>query len=150
MTGSLLQRHRAWLLLGSTGLPIVAAALLSFLRSGIASGTAVLVLVVLVVAASATGVRAAGLLAAVAGGVGFDWFLTEPYGTFAISRAEDVETLVLLIVVGVAVTELALWGLRQQAHASRRTGYLDGVLATAETVAEHGPAPQALVSLVND
>lgn len=150
MTGTWLGRHRGWLLLASTGLPVIAAAVLSLLRGAISSGTAVLVLVVLVVAASATGVRAAGILAAVGGGVGFDWFLTEPYGTFAVSRPDDIETLVLLVVVGVAVTELALWGLRQQALASRQTGYLDGVLATAETVAEQSPAPQALVRLVSD
>ena len=38
------------------------------------------------------------------------------------------------MVIGVAVTELALWGRRQQAHAARRSGYLDGVLSAAATV----------------
>lgn len=145
-----LGHYRGWLLLASATVPIVAAALLALVRDGISSGTAVLVLVLLVVAASATGVRAAGILAAVGGGVGFDWFLTEPYGTFTVTRPDDIETLVLLLVVGVAVTELALWGLRQQAAASRHSGYLDGVLATAETVAAQSPAPQDLVRIVND
>ena len=48
-------------------------------------------------------------------GVFFDLFLTQPYGTLAVTNPDDVEALVLLLAVGVAVTELALWGRRQQA-----------------------------------
>ena len=32
------------------------------------------------------------------------------------------------------MTEVALWGRRQQAQASQQRGYLDGVLSTAATV----------------
>ena len=78
----------------------------------------------------------------------FDLFLTEPYGTLAVSNPDDVEALVLLLAVGLAVTELALWGRRQQAGASRRLGYLDGVLSTAEKIAAHDPDRADLVSLV--
>jgi hypothetical protein len=52
-----------------------------------------------------------------------------------VSNPDDVEALVLLLAVGLAVTELALWGRRQQAGSSRPRGYLDGVLSTAEEVA---------------
>lgn len=38
------------------------------------------------------------------------------------------------MLVGIAVTEVALWGRRQQARASQQQGYLDGVLSTAGTV----------------
>ena len=41
----------------------------------------------------------------------------------------------LLLVIGGIVTETALWGLRQQAALSRQSGYVNGVLATAETLA---------------
>ena len=67
--------------------------------------------------------------------IGFDFFLTGPYNSFSIDDRVDVQTAVLLVVVGAAVTEIALWGLRQQARASQEQGYLDGVVGTAATVA---------------
>ena len=41
---------------------------------------------------AATGDRFAGLLAAVSGGVWFDFFLTEPYLRFTIEDRDDIET----------------------------------------------------------
>ena len=48
-------------------------------------------------------------------GVWFDFFLTEPYLRLTIADSDDIETTVLLVLIGVAVTEIALWGHRQQA-----------------------------------
>ena len=124
------------------------AALLSLVRDSVSAAAAVLVLVLVVVAAASTGVRVAGLMAALSSGVFFDLFLTQPYGTLAVDNPDDVEALVLLFAVGVAVTELALWGRRQQAASSRLLGYLDGVLSTAEKVAARDPDPADLVALV--
>jgi hypothetical protein len=45
---------------------------------------------------------------------------------------------VLLLLVGLAVTELAVWGRRQQAFASREAGYLAGIRAAAESGAIGG------------
>jgi K+-sensing histidine kinase KdpD len=84
--------------------------------------------------AAATGIRTAGIVAALSGAVWFDYFLTAPFTTFAITDRADVETAVLLVLVGLAVTEVALWGRRQQARASREQGYLDGVVSTAASV----------------
>ena len=102
-----------------------------------------LVLVLWVVAAAATGDRIAGMLAAVSGGVWFDFFLTEPYRRFTIADPDDVEATVLLVLIGLGVTEIALWGYRQQAGAARRSGYLEGVLGAARVVSEGDtPAPR--------
>ena len=117
--------------------PLATAALLSLVRDSVTAATAVLVLVAVVVAACATGVRAAGLAATLSAVAWFDFFLTEPYNSFTINDANDVEAAVLLLVIGGIVTETALWGLRQEAALSRQTGYLGGVLATAETLAAH-------------
>ena len=106
-------------------------------RESITNATAVLVLVLFVVAMAASGDRLAGVLAALSSGVWFDFFLTEPYQQFVIDDPNDVEAAVLLVLVGAAVTELALWGRRQQDRAGRRAGYLDGVLQTAEIAAGH-------------
>ena len=54
----------------------------------------------------------------------------------------------LLVVIGVIVTEIALWGRREQARAARRSGYLDGVLSTAKSVAEGDTPTSALIDVV--
>ena len=57
---------------------------------------------------------------------------------FAIHDPDDLEVVVLLVIVGAAVGEIALWGLRQGERAARRRGYLDGVLETADLAAAEG------------
>jgi hypothetical protein len=54
---------------------------------------------------------------------------------------------VLLLVIGVAVTEIAVWGRRQHLAASRRAGYLDGISSAAHAVAAGGSA-SALIDQV--
>jgi K+-sensing histidine kinase KdpD len=127
--------------------PAVAAAL-SGLRAQVHSTNAALVLVLVVVAVAAGGSRFAGIVAALSGTVWFDFFLTEPYLTFTIDQREDVETAVLLTATGVLVTELALWGRRQQARASRREGYLTGVLGAAALVAQGEAEPPVVLDFV--
>ena len=91
--------------------------------------------------------RLAGILAAVSAASWFDFFLTQPYERFAITRRADIETTVLLLVIGVAVTEIAVWGRREHAAASRRAGYLDGINAAAQAAAS-GSSPAALIDQV--
>ena len=81
-------------------------------------------------------------------GLWFDFFLTEPYGRFSIADPDQVEAAVLLVAIGLAVTEIALWGYRQQDRAARRSGYLDGVLSTARAVSDGGTPTHALVEVV--
>ena len=114
--------------------PFAACAVLTLFRDSVANTNAALGLVLLIVVAASTGIRAAGLVAALSSAAWFDYFLTAPYIHFAITDRADIETAVLLMLVGAAVSEVALWGRRQQAHASRGQGYLDGVLSTAATV----------------
>ena len=138
------QRHRLAVLVGSFLAPLVACALLTLARDAIDNTNAALILVLLIVGAASTGLRSAGLLAAVSSAAWFDFFLTVPYGRFTIDDRADIETTVLLILVGVAVTEICLWGRRQQAKASRESGYLSGVLSAAEQIGA-GSAPAAAV-----
>lgn len=114
--------------------PLVVAASLAPFRDHVTPATDVLVLVAVVVAFSTTGLRAAGLAAALSAAAGFDFFLTEPYQSFAIHDVNDVEAAALLLVIGALVTETALWGQRADAARAREAGYVDGVLATAESV----------------
>lgn len=79
-------------------------------RHSFANTDAALLLVAGVVAVAALGNRPGGWLAAVSAGIWFDFFLTKPYEHFSITSRTDIETTVLLLVVGVGVTELAVWG----------------------------------------
>ena len=128
--------------------PLVTCAVLSTVRDSVTAATAVLVLVLWVVAAAASGDRPAGVLAALSSGVWFDFFLTEPYLRLTIADSDDVEATALLVLIGVAVTEIALWGRREHGRAARRSGYLEGVLGTARMVSEGDTPASGLIDLV--
>jgi hypothetical protein len=144
-----LVRPRRSVVIGAAAVaPLVACAVLSLFRASIENTNAALVLVLLVVAAAATGIRAAGIVAALSGAAWFDFFLTAPFDHFAIDDPADIETAVLLVLVGLAVTEVALWGRRQQARASRERGYLDGVIGTAASIGAGSTSTASLVERV--
>jgi len=58
---------------------LLACYLLSLIRDTVANTNAALVLVLLVVANAAKGIRLAGIAGALAAAIAFDQFLTEPY-----------------------------------------------------------------------
>lgn len=132
---SFLREHRAATVAAAAAAPLVVASVLALFRDSLTPATDVLVLVAVVVVFCTTGIRAAGLAAVLSAAVWFDFFLTQPYQSFAIKDPNDVEAAVLLLVIGGIVTETALWGQRNEAALSRQVGYIDGVLATAESVA---------------
>jgi K+-sensing histidine kinase KdpD len=113
---------------------LVAVAVVPY-RDEVANTNVALVMVLVIVASAAMGSRAAGPVAAASAALWFDFFLTRPYQQLTITDQADVETTVLLLAVGLGVSELAAWGRRQQALASRETGYLNGIQAAAEAVA---------------
>jgi K+-sensing histidine kinase KdpD len=145
----LVAQRRPWVIAVAAAVPLALCAAIGAAPDSVPDASAAVALVVVIVAASATGIRAAGLCAAVSSAAWFDFFLTQPYRSFAIDSAEDVEVAALLLVVGFAVTELALWGQRQRADLGRQRGYLDGVMATAEAVAQDAGAT-AVTSAVAD
>lgn len=138
-------RHRPLLIAAAAIAPVLTGAVLAAFRDDVTTATSALVLVLIVVAAAATGDRLAGLVAALSSGLWFDVFLTEPFGQLTINDPQDIEVTVLLVLVGVAVTEIALWGNRQQARSSRRAGYLEGVFGTSKIIADPDPSPDALI-----
>ena len=143
-----LRAHRGPVIAGSIVVPVLACWLLSLGRNSIVNTNAALGLVLLVVAAASTGIRVAGIAAALSAAAGFDFFLTEPFRALTIHSSADVETALLLLIVGAAVSEIAIWGRRQQAKASREQGYLDGLLGTAAAVAAGTATPTELINLV--
>ncbi|MGZ4524296.1 MAG: DUF4118 domain-containing protein [Mycobacteriaceae bacterium] len=141
--------HTSFILAAAAG-PLLLAAMLASVRGHVPNSTAILVLVLFTVVIAASGDRLGGIVAALSSGVWFDFFLTAPYHQFAISHPSDLENAVVLVVVGAGVSELALWGRRQQGRADRRAGYLEGVLRTAELVAGSGSTQEEFTHRVAD
>ena len=141
-----LSRNAVLTLIGFAA-PLALAAILVPFRSSVPNTDAALVMLLIVVAVAAVGYRPAGILAAISAAAWFDFFLTKPYETLRINRAADIETTVLLLVIGIAMTEISAWGRRQQTVATRRAGYLEGINDAARAVAA-GDSPTALADQV--
>jgi len=122
-------------MLAALMVPLALTVILVPFRASFPNTDAALALILVVVAVAANGHRLAGMLAAVSAAVWFDFFLTVPYERFTITRRTDIETTVLLLAIGVAVTEIAVWGRRQHGTAARRAGYLEGINTAAGAVA---------------
>ncbi|MGO8884665.1 MAG: DUF4118 domain-containing protein [Streptosporangiaceae bacterium] len=129
--------------------PIAAAAVLLPLRASWSNTNVALVLVVVVVAVAAIGNRVAGALAAVGAAVWFDFFYTHPYERFTISRSADITTAVLLLLVGLAVSQLAARARRLQVIAITDGRYLAQIHETAE-LARSARSAHAVVDHVRD
>jgi len=115
--------------------PLVVSAGLNLLVAVVPNSAAALVLVLVVVGSAATGNRLAGALAAVSSALGFDFFLTQPFFQLRIHNAQDIELAGLLLMVGLAVSELASWGIRQSARANEQGGFVQGALQSANLAA---------------
>jgi len=105
-------------------------------------------LVVAVVAVAAIGNRAAGALAAAWAAVCFDFFFTLPYERLTISRSSDVVTFALLLVVGIAVSQLAARARTLKLVTISDAGYLARIHQAA-TLAQSAPSA-AVVDYVRD
>ena len=113
-------------------LPLSVAAVFLPLRSSWSNTNMALVLVVAVVAVAAIGNRAGGALAALSAAAWFDFFYTLPYERFTIAQASDIRTAVLLLVVGVAVSQLAARARQLKVVAITDARYLAEIHETAE------------------
>ena len=95
-----------WVALGGAA-PIAVAAGLVSVRGHLLNANVALVLVLVVVLAAVGGGRTAGAVAAVSAALSFNFFHTVPYLTLEIDSADDVETTLLLLAVGLAVGQLS-------------------------------------------
>lgn len=112
--------------------PVAVCAVLVPFRTTMPNTDASLILVAAVVAIAAYGHRVAGVLASVTATTGFDFLLTAPYERLSITDRHDVETSLLLLAVGVAVTELAVRGRRSRVLALTDETYLEAIRSTSE------------------
>jgi K+-sensing histidine kinase KdpD len=87
--------------------PIAVAMALVGARDLIDNTNVALILTLVVVAAGALGGRAAGAVAAVLAALSFNFFHTRPYLSLTIDSQDDVETTLLLLIVGLIAGQLA-------------------------------------------
>jgi hypothetical protein len=129
------------------GVPLVAVALIP-LRSHIEQANVALILVVAVVAVAVTGRRVAAAIAAVSAAFWFDYFFTVPYYSPRIASGDDALTAALLLVVGLAVGQLAAWA-RAQREAARRGREDIGRIHYAAELAAQGESVDHLILAVS-
>jgi K+-sensing histidine kinase KdpD len=125
--------------------PLAISAVLVPFRGSFPNTDAALVMVLGIVAVAANGVLLAGTLASASAALWYDFFLTRPFESFSITRRGDIETTVLLLVIGFGVSKLAVWGRRQASLASRQADYLTG-LHDAAAAAASGTSVSVLIT----
>ncbi len=130
-------------------MPLAVAAMILPFRAGFSNTNTALVLVVIVVAVAAAGNRVAGALAAVSAAVWFDFFFTQPYQRFTITKAADIQTAVLLLVVGLVTSQLAAWARRLKVIAITDADYLSRVHGIA-ALAQTARSPSTVINQVQD
>jgi len=133
-------------MIAAVAAPLAAAAILLPWRGSWPNTNVALLLVVVVVAVAAIGNRVAGALAAVGAAAWFDFFFTVPYERFTISTSSDVTTFVLLLAVGVAVSQLAARARRLKVITITDAGYLAQIHESAALA--QSTSPQAVVDHV--
>ncbi|MFG2617203.1 DUF4118 domain-containing protein [Streptomyces sp. NPDC048507] len=139
--------HDGAALLAALVVPFLVALALVPFRTGLSATNEALIVVVAVVAVAACGTRAAGALAALSAAAWYDFFLTRPYERFAIAEGDAVQTAVLLLVVGLIVSQLAVHARRLRTVVVSDSAYLSGLQATAR-LAEGGGSAQEVVERV--
>lgn len=137
-------------LLAAVVVPVGVAAALVPLRTSSDGTNIALVLVAVVVAVAAFGGRAAGALAAVSAALSFDVFFTRPYGSLAITHRSDLETAVLLLVVGLIVGELSARSTRHRMNADRSNADIARIHAVVEMVSGGASTDEVIVAVRNE
>jgi K+-sensing histidine kinase KdpD len=124
-----------WILVAAVVAPVAMAALLVPWRDQLDAADGALFLVVVIVAIASTGRRLAATIAAVTAALAFDYFLTIPYESFRITNHQDLISEILLIVVGLAVGQLAVRGRQHREAASRSSQHVAQLHAVTELTA---------------
>jgi K+-sensing histidine kinase KdpD len=124
--------------------PLLVAGVLVPFRDDLASANVVLVFVLVVVFGAAAGTRGSGALTAVVAAMSYDFFFTRPYQSLKIENANDVETTVLLLAIGLVVAEIVAYTRRHRARAETRHDEIQMLRRTAELVASGAPSAEVL------
>lgn len=136
-------RRNVGLVLGGLAPVAVGAALVS-VRGHIQNANIALILVVVVVATAAIGGRLAGATSAVVSALSFNFFHTQPYLRLTIDSADDVETTLLLLAVGLLVGHITARAMRARASAADSRLEIRRIHRVAERAARGEEATEVL------
>ncbi len=129
--------------------PIAVALLLLPFRDELQAANIALVLVLAVLVGAIVGGRIGGALAAIVAAVSFDFLFTRPYYSFQINSGDDVQTVVLLVAVGIVAGEIVVRSRRSRAVAWRSRRDAEQLRNMAE-LATGGESPGRLIRLVQN
>ncbi|MFI5045466.1 MAG: DUF4118 domain-containing protein [Acidimicrobiia bacterium] len=132
------------------GLPLAISGVLVAVRGEVFTTNASLVLVLAVLVAATVGGRTGGVVGAVVATLCFDFFFTRPYYSLSITRRADVETAVVLLVVGLVVGELVVRGRRRDARAAAREREAAQIRHVAELAAGAGGTGRLVTIVTNE
>lgn len=127
--------------------PLAVSGILVAFRGDLFSTNAAIVLVLPVLAAAILGGRRGGVVSAVIAALCFDFFFTHPYYSLTINNHDDLETTIVLLVVGLVVGELVVRARRSQQLATASRREVEQVRRVAELAAGRGPNGR-LISIV--
>jgi hypothetical protein len=143
-------RRGGWLTALAVALPLGFGAALLPLHNRLEGTNAALLLVVAVVVVASFGRRSAAVLAALSAAAAFNLFHTAPQYSLRIESSDDLQTTVLLLVVGIAVGELALRTRRAQATAQQGRQDLARLHGLGRLVADGEDADYVLMATASE
>ena len=129
--------------------PIAVALVLLPFRDELQAANVALVLVLAVLVGAIVAGRVGGALAAVVAAVSFDFLFTRPYYSFQINSGDDVQTVALLLAVGLVAGEIVVRSRRSHAVAWRSRRDAEQLRNMAE-LATGGESPGRLIRLVQN
>jgi hypothetical protein len=127
--------------------PIAVAAAMVGLRNEVDNTNVALLLVLVVVGTAAFGGRGPAALSAVLAALSYEFFFTKPYNSLRIDSSNDVETFLILLAIGLAVGQVAVYAQRNRRRATRGSDELASMRRVAERVAA-GADARELTDLV--
>jgi Domain of unknown function (DUF4118) len=116
------------------------------LRNEVDNTNVALLVVLCVVGTAAFGGRGPAILCAVVGAVSYEFFFTRPYYSLRINDSNDLETTLILLVIGVAVGQVSVYARRRRREATAAGDELASMRRLAERIAS-GADDQAVVEL---
>jgi hypothetical protein len=127
--------------------PLALSGVVLLFRSELFALNAALLLVVPVLGAAIVGGRRGGVVSAFTAALCFDFFFTRPYYSFTINDPNDVETMLVLLLVGVVVGEIVVRSRHRLRQATDRKREVDQIRRVAELAAGSSPSSR-LVDIV--
>jgi hypothetical protein len=127
--------------------PLLVSGILVPFRDDLAAANIVLVFVLVVVLAATVGTRVSGAVAAVVSAMSYDFFFTKPYQSLKIDRSDDIQTTVLLLVIGLLVAEIVTFSRRHRRASEQRGDEITRLHRVAELVASNTEAEDVVLSV---